>query len=155
MLQLVEQYKVEITMPDVVSISIFYHDSVYDSNAKNNEEKSAVYAMQSLLMLGLGAEKVELVRQFILATTDHNIQENIYGRQDLAYLLDFDLAILSAPFSVNKNYARQIRLEYKQYNHFAYTFGRIKVLLHFLIKPIIYQTAIFKNEKEQIARQNI
>ncbi|MES2777919.1 MAG: hypothetical protein V4722_27310 [Bacteroidota bacterium] len=155
MFKLLEHYKLEILAPDIVALSIFYHDAIYDSSAGNNEEASAEYAVGCLQKLSLAVNEIEWIKEAILATKSHQLPVDVSNQNDLAYLLDFDLAILSATWTEYKKYAGCIRKEYQQYNHFAYNIGRRKVLSHFLKKPFIYHTPGFKNEREAIARNNI
>jgi len=155
MLRLFEEHKRAIEYPSLVAFSIFYHDAIYDSSAQDNEEQSAMYAEACLQKLGVKWEDIAIIKQFIIATKTHQVSGGFLYQNDLSYLLDLDLAILSADWPTYKNYAKQIREEYRQYGHIPYHIGRQKVLKHFLKQPSIYKTPSFQKEKETIARKNL
>lgn len=112
---------------NLVSFSVFYHDVIYDSTSKLNEEKSAEFAKLKLKKLGLENEKINIISNQILATKSHQRSENT----DINYLLDADLSILGTDTDSYINYTKQIRKEYSIYPNFLYKPGRKKVLSHF------------------------
>ena len=48
LLALAEEYRAELSDPDAVGAAIWFHDAIYDSQAKDNEEKSADLAGRRL-----------------------------------------------------------------------------------------------------------
>src|SRR5207237_10323651 len=54
-----------------VRLAAWYHDAVYDSRAKQNEERSADLAAARCRSWGVPAATFEAVRRLILATRDH------------------------------------------------------------------------------------
>ncbi|WP_210485864.1 HD domain-containing protein [Rufibacter aurantiacus] len=151
MLRLAEEYQTTPGAPDLVKFAIFYHDAVYRSTRSDNEEKSAQLACSRLQELGISLAEANTAVKMILATKTHASD----GNSDVSYLLDFDLAILGAPWNAYLQYSRQIRKEYSLYPDFLYNSGRQKVLRHFLEKESIFQTAFFKAKLEGQARQNL
>jgi len=135
-----------------IQLSIFYHDYIYSAKRKDNEEKSAIAAENSLLNLDYPRNLIEKCKQYIISTKSH---ENLYNSNDLNYLLDFDLEILAAPWPDYEKYTHQIRKEYIFYPDIFYIPGRKKVLEHFLNLPNIYKTSDFSNNYELRARQNL
>lgn len=153
MFRLFDDYHQHLQNPDVVALAIFFHDVMYDASCKDNEEKSAVLAEKKLLKMGFPKDKTELVSTFILTTQNHSLPENAHP--DLAFFLDFDLAILGASWEAYEAYAQKIRKEYRIYPDLLYRPGRSKALAHFLERPYIFQTDTFRAKFEQQARENI
>ena len=144
-----EKYKDEIQFPDEVLYAIFYHDYVYNSTRKDNELKSADYAVK-ILQQETTLNK-ERIHQLIMVTKNHQPTEN----EDEKWMIDFDLKILSKDWNEYVTYYKQIRKEYSIYPDFLYNPGRKKALEHFLEHEHIYQTEVFQNIYEQQARANI
>ena len=144
-----EQYQKELTHPNEVLFSIFYHDYVYSATKKDNELKSAKFALK-LLKNNTFLDQ-NLVYELIMATKLHQ-QHTI---SDGNWLIDFDLKILSKDWEQYQIYCQQIRKEYRIYPDFLYNPGRKKALEHFLEHPFVYQTTAFRNQYETWARNNI
>jgi len=144
-----DTYNAKLKYPNEVLYSIFYHDYIYNSSRKDNELKSAEWAIQ-ILPENAAIDK-KIVFDMILATKDH--QNN--GMEDEKWLIDFDLKILSKDWEDYKIYFEQIRKEYRIYPDFLYKPGRKKALEHFLENKFIFQTEVFRNLYETKARENI
>ena len=152
MIFLLQKYAHHITDVDAVAFAIFFHDIVYDVKQQDNEELSALAARAFLQRTSFPAERIAQVMAFIRATKTHL---NTSNDTDLDYLLDFDLAILGTEPRQYFTYAQQIRDEYRMYSDTQFKTGRKKVLAHFLALPAIYKTAIFREEREAMARENL
>ncbi len=142
-------YKEHLKFPNDVLYAIFYHDYIYKVTRKDNELKSAEYAVV-ILPKNTRLNK-ELVFDMICATQSHQKNEI----KDINWLIDFDLKILSKDWDDYKIYFEQIRKEYKIYPSILYKSGRKKALEHFLENEYIFQTDEFRNKYELKARQNI
>lgn len=153
MFRLFDQYNAHLRDPDVVALAIFFHDAVYKTTRKDNEEASAIYAEKKLSEMGFPKDKTALVRDFILATKNHVLPERAHP--DLAFLLDFDLAVLGFPQDEFEKYSLQIRREYRIYPDVLYRPARREALQQFLRRPYIFHTDIFRQQFEQQARANI
>ena len=149
MMDCYDLYRSHLENPNEVLFAIFYHDIIYKVTRKDNELKSAQYAV-TLLPDDSKLDK-ELVYNMICATQHHQHNEN----EDINWLIDFDLKVLSKEWSAYKIYFEQIRKEYKIYPNFLYNPGRKKALEHFLKNEFIFQTAEFRNKYETQARENI
>ena len=149
MIELFDKYENELKNPDEILFSIFYHDYIYKATKKDNELKSAEYALK--VLSNSGALDKSLVFNAICATQQH--QHNKI--EDINWLIDFDLKILSRDWNDYKIYFEQIRKEYRIYPDFLYKPGRAKALKHFLENEFIFQTAEFRNLYEEKARENI
>lgn len=152
MLSLSEEFSNKLIDIEVLQLSIFYHDIIYNSLSKTNELDSAKMAIEQLSKTTFSAEKIKLVEQFILSTQKHY---PLIEDSDLSFFLDFDLSILGAEKSIYEKYAKNIKDEYKWVPSYLYKKNRKKVLHHFLEREQIYFTEIFKNKYEKIARENI
>lgn len=153
MLLYAEDYKTNINDFDAIIFAIWYHDVVYKSTKKDNEEKSAVFAEKSLKKLNFDVKRLENVQKLIISTKKHEI--HLDKNKDNAYLLDFDLSILGSDWETYYNYTKQIRKEYKIYPDFMYIAGRKKVIQHFLERETLYFTEAFQNKFEKQARENL
>lgn len=149
MIVLYEMYQSELQFPNEVLYAIFYHDYVYKVTKKDNEQKSADYALS--IVPSHATINKPLVFEIICATQLHQHHET----EDINWLIDFDLKILSKDWEAYQMYCKQIRKEYKIYPDFLYKPGRKKALEHFLENGFIYQTPEFRTKYEQIARHNI
>ena len=76
--------------PDEVEIALWFHDAVYDPRASDNEEKSAVWAVQALSSGGISAETAARVSHLVLATKHSALPHE----PDAQFVTDIDLSIL-------------------------------------------------------------
>ena len=144
-----ETYRDKLDKPNEILFSIFYHDYIYKSSKKDNELKSAEFAL-SILPKNISFDH-QLVFDAICATQQH--QHNII--EDINWLIDFDLKILARDWNEYQIYFEQIRKEYSIYPDFLYKPGRAKALKHFLENEFIFQTEEFRKLYEEKARVNI
>ena len=144
-----EMYRNRLQNPNEILFSIFYHDIVYSASKKDNELKSAEFALSVLSEKHLLNK--QLVFNAICATQQHAYNTN----EDINWLIDFDLKILAKDWNDYKIYFEQIRTEYRIYPDFLYKPGRAKALKHFLEYEFIFQTEEFRNLYEDLARRNI
>jgi predicted metal-dependent HD superfamily phosphohydrolase len=136
---------------DCIVFSIVYHDIVYNTLQKDNEEQSAALAEQRLAEIAFPAHRITKCAQQILATKGHTISDN----QDTNLFTDADLSILGAPWEVYETYFKNIRKEYSYYPDLLYKPGRKKVLQHFLSMDKIFKTDKFFSRYEEQARKNL
>ena len=142
-------YRSDLKNPNEVLYAIFYHDIIYKVTRKDNELKSAQFAVATVP--DNSKLDKELVYDMICATLKHEHNEN----EDINWFTDFDLKILSKDWPAYKIYFEQIRKEYRIYPDFLYKPGRAKALKHFLGNKFIFQTEMFRNLYEEKARINI
>jgi predicted metal-dependent HD superfamily phosphohydrolase len=138
---------------DAFRFSIWYHDIIYKSTKKNNEEKSAKFAQKRLKVFNFDEKRIKIIETVIKSTQKHDIVLN--QNQDNAYLLDIDLSILGTEWTIYETYIQNIRKEYGIYPDFMYKKGRKKAMQHFLERKYIYFTDAYQNKFEVQARQNI
>ena len=135
-----------------IQLAAWFHDCIYDPQASDNEEQSAIYAQNVLSSLAVPTVTIQAVTEMILSTKTHKVDaDNLDGQ----ILLDADLAILGAPALRYDNYAQAIRQEYGWVPEASYRMGRIQVLQSFSQRPRIYQTDLLSTMLEAQARVNI
>jgi predicted metal-dependent HD superfamily phosphohydrolase len=138
--------------PVSLRLAAWYHDAVYDSRAKDNEERSADLARAVLPTLGVPANVTDGVAALILLTKTHEAPAE---DRDALILLDADLAILGAGEQDYAAYSRAIRQEYAWVREEEYRAGRRHVLQRFLRRARIFQTEPMYAAHEAQARQNL
>ncbi|WP_207494121.1 HD domain-containing protein [Aridibaculum aurantiacum] len=155
MLQLCDEHIAALQNPVVVGFAIVYHDIIYNTERRDNEEQSAEKARRHLKAINLKRSFISEVEAFILATKDHVIPEEVVNKNDLAFFLDFDLAVLGSSEFAYEQYRKDIRQEYLQYRTHVYKEGRKQAMLQLLKKDHLYYTNAFRELYEQQARENI
>ncbi|WP_343579021.1 metal-dependent hydrolase [Acinetobacter sp.] len=133
-----------------VELALWFHDAVYDPQAKDNELKSAEL-LEQYLAQDLSVEIVEKIKRWIIATQKHESTNEL----DLQFLLDIDLAILAASPERFAEYEQQIQQEYAWVDPDIYLIKRKQVLVYFYQTEPLYQTAYFQQNFEQRAKQNL
>lgn len=149
---LLEEYKEKISDFDLVAFSIFYHDVIYKAWKKDNEEQSAIFAEKELTKLNIPTEKINKIKDLILATKTHDLVSSNF---DDNFFLDIDLAILGTDPETYKSYTEKVRDEYSFVPYFMYKSGRRKVLQEFVKKENLYKTELMKERFENQARKNL
>lgn len=135
-----------------VQLAAWFHDVVYNSQAEDNEERSADYALELLSNLGIPESTIITVTRLILNTKKHQVAVDDYDSQ---VLLDADLAILATNPVQYLEYAHAIRQEYGWVAQAEYIIGRRQVLEEFLQRSHIYFTPLMSEFAEPSARGNI
>jgi len=133
-------------------LAAWYHDVVYDTKARDNEERSACLMLERLEPLDVPAGIVDRAARLIRATAKHIVPKDC---PESALLLDADLAILGAPSEVYDLYSDQIRREYAWVSETEYRTGRAAVLTSFLIREHIYMSPRMQDLYEAAAVENL
>lgn len=135
---------------ETIQFSIFYHDIIYNASRSDNEEKSAVLAIERLKEIGVSEDQILKCNHQILTTKSHENSDS-----DTNYFTDSDLSILGKDWEVYKEYFVQIKKEYRIYPDFIYNPGRKKALKHFIKMQRIFKTDYFFEKYEKQARINL
>ena len=135
-----------------VQLAAWFHDIIYDTKAKDNEEKSAARAVELLLPLSIPSNAIKNVKRLILTTKTH---QALTSDSDAQILLDADLAILGSNASEYSKYTQAIRQEYFWVPEIEYFVARKQVLENFLQRKNIYFTQEIQQTKEKTARNNL
>lgn len=135
----------------LVEFALWFHDAIYNTFSRRNEQRSADAAVKLLERSGRAAADRELVRALILATR-HGEQP---ADPPLQLLVDVDLAILGAEAERYAEFELQIRAEYWWVPTGMYRKKRIAILQSFAMRRSIYATHEFRERFERQARNNI
>ena len=157
--QLLAQFdniKHHLTAPNIVALTLYYHDVIYEPERSDNEQKSAEYAVAALSPY-LNTEQCQDIYALIMMTADHqlNTLADSNKNNDAAYVLDMDLSILGASWSAYQQYAQTVRQEYAHVSDTNYRDGRTAVLKGLLAHPKLYLTDYYRERLENQARDNI
>lgn len=141
----------ELEVSEAVEPALWWHDAVYDSRARDNEEQSAGrwlgFAAEAGVEATLARDVARLVR-----STDHRAVA-----PDPAGLLiqDLDLSILGRSPEVFDDYERCIREEYDWADETAFRKGRTAFLRELLGRPALFNTPALRQRFEAAARVNL
>jgi len=133
-----------------IEAAIWWHDLVYDTHAKDNEERSAEDAIATLAGARVNDDVVDRIASHILATKKHETNET-----DGALVIDIDLSILAEGEATYARFEEEIRREYAWVDAPSYAAGRAAVLRHFLDRPHVYTTPYFQEQWDARARANV
>jgi len=140
-----------IESPEQIEVALWYHDAIYNTREKDNEEKSAELAYQRLSKAGMGTQFIDDVTNLILATKHRTSPK----KPDEKYLVDIDLSILGKPQREFDEYERDIRDEYSWVPEEQFKQGRNAILQGFLDRDPIYSTNFFRQKYKEQARINL
>ncbi|OEC91667.1 metal-dependent hydrolase [Acinetobacter sp. YK3] len=149
-LVLLESIRANLNDANAVVLALWFHDAVYDPQAKDNELKSAELFEQYMAQ-DLPVDIVGKIKRWIVATQKHASTNEL----DLQFLLDIDLAILAAFPARFADYEQQIQKEYAWVDSGIYSLKRKEVLAHFYQAEPLYQTEYFQQSFEQRAKGNL
>lgn len=156
LLTLAGEYRALLSDPQAVEAAIWFHDAIYDSQAKDNEAQSAEFARRRLGDK-LEPARLDRIATMILATAKHELPElkSAAALRDAELFLDMDMSILGAAPDVFDRYEAAVRKEYAWVPQAAWIAGRSAVLRSFLDRPFIYLSKEFQDRFEAQARENI
>ena len=135
----------------LVEFALWFHDAVYNTFSRKNEERSADAALRVLERSGRPVPDQALVRELILSTR-HGEKPTSPPAQ---LLTDVDLAILGADADRYAEFELQIRVEYWWVPTALYRKQRGAILTSFVHRSSIYSTHEFRERFERQARNNI
>jgi predicted metal-dependent HD superfamily phosphohydrolase len=141
---------------EAVEAAIWFHDAIYDTRCRDNEERSAALAVAQLAGT-TEKDRIARIAAMIRATAGHALPEfaDAAARCDCALFLDMDLAILGSPPAQFDAYEAAVRREYDWVPEPQWKLGRRAVLAQFLARPTIYATRRFQASHEAAARRNL
>ena len=136
--------------PDLVELSIWFHDLVYETGAKDNEQRSA--DRFAVLAAGqLAPEDIETVCELIMAT----VHDGDPGSRDAQYVVDLDIAGMGGSWKRYRRDSEDLRLERPDQDDATFYAGKKVFLESLLARKSIYYTREFAKRKEAAARRNI
>lgn len=151
-LRVIENLNDEYKLDESLQFAAWFHDIVYNTQARDNEEKSAEYARELLSLLNIPSATIDNTCRLILLTKYHKTcSDDLEGQ----ILLDADLAILGSDSERYYEYMMGIRREYGWAPENEYVAARKRVLTSFLELTQIFHTPKLFNSLEINARQNL
>lgn len=136
MFDLFDEHSSKIQNKMVVTLSILFHDIVYDPKSPRNEEDSADIFKEFVVDINHPklAAVCDIVLDYIIATKSHSVDTVDQSllpdsvREDKLAFLAFDMAILSVPIASYQQYAKKVRLEYSHVDAKVYCTRRASFL---------------------------
>lgn len=151
-LEIIDNLSTKYKLDASLQFAAWFHDIVYDTQAHDNEEKSAEYARNLLLLLNIPSSTIDNTCRLILTTKHHKASSDDLESQ---ILLDADLAILGCNPERYCEYMLGIRYEYSWAPEKDYNSKRSEVLQKFLQRARIFSTLELYQQFELRARNNI
>lgn len=148
---LLEPHLALAAYPAEVEMALWFHDAVYDVQAKDNEARSAHWAAEALGTARVTQASIERVKHLIMATCHAALPEG----QDQQLLVDIDLAILGSPRQRFSEYEAQVREEYQWVPGWLFRQKRRGLLKEFLARKPMYHTPAIRHALERQARDNL
>ena len=136
---------------EFVRVALWFHDAVYDTHAKDNEEKSVLLAREILGSQDEDVFAIQEVERLILLTKYHENPIDLCGK----LMVDCDLSILGQNEFIYDRYEMDIRLEYDWVSDTDFAKGRIAFIEKMLARPTIFCSDFFIQTYEQQAKKNM
>jgi predicted metal-dependent HD superfamily phosphohydrolase len=137
--------------PEAIEFAIWFHDAVYDTQAKDNEAKSAELAVEAAQKLGLPDKFANEVRRLILATEHKDLPQDT----DAKIVVDLDLASLASEPAVFDKNSANIRFEYGWVPEAIFNAKRAEFAEGMLKRQRIFSLPAMKEKYEAKARANL
>lgn len=137
--------------PVAVELALWYHDAVYDTHRRDNEERSAMLAEGTAVAAGLGPDRARRTGDLIRVST----HKKSAAEPEARLFADIDLAILGQEPAAFAAYERQVRQEYEWVPEGEFRAVRARILETFLDRFSIYMTPVFQDKYEKQARLNL
>lgn len=150
------------TQPVETYLAVLYHDAIYEAGRKDNETRSAEFAIAEIARWLPGADiDATRVTELIEFTARHGqFTPEDFGdgatADDTRHFLDCDMAILGAEPAVFDAYDRGIVAEYRGHvPGWLFKLNRRRFLKALLAKPRIYLSDFFHQRYDAQARANL
>ena len=142
----------------VVTAAAWFHDAVYQPEASDNEERSALLAEVQLASVGWTPERRTVVTDLVRATAAHLDDRDVaveLARLEEQVLLDADLAVLGADPAGYAAYVSGVRGEYSHLSDADWATGRANVVERLLARRSLYRTEPGRSWWDDRARANL
>lgn len=148
--------------PLEVRLAVLYHDAVYEPGQKDNEARSAAFAIEEIARwMPAAAVEATRVAELIELTARHGqYRPEDFGKtavaDDTRHFLDCDMAILGADPPMFDAYDRAIAAEYRGHvPGWLFRINRRRFLKSLLAKPRIFLSDFFHERFDAQARSNL
>lgn len=150
-LSMLEPLRALAERPAEIELALWFHDAVYDTRRKDNEERSAEWAREAALSAGLSPEVAARLHHLVMLTR----HQALPVATDEILLIDVDLSILGAEGPRFAEYEQQIQREYSWVPIEQRGVTRRRILQSFLDRPRIYGSDAMHQALEERARANL
>lgn len=137
----------------LIEMSIFYHDIIYQPGSADNEERSAVISETVMRDMKWKERDVREVGAYIRSTKTHEPDTAVLNPDDLKLFLDLDLSVLGSDWDTYRVYSKNVMREFG--NEQVIKLGRRSFMQKVLDRPFIFHTRYFRIKLEDRARANI
>lgn len=136
--------------PDAVEMALWFHDSIYDLHAKDNERKSA----DLFTGYAIGVLEPAFVQKVckLILITQHLAPPSSLDEQ---YIVDIDLSSFGLPEKEFKQDSEAVRQEYAHIPDESYYSGRTRFMQSLADRSTVYHTDFFRTRYESTAQQNL
>ncbi len=138
------------TSRDIIELSIWFHDAIYEIAASDNEAQSARW-FSALADGRLNPEIIHAVNRCILYTTHQDTPSDPCS----LYMVDVDLSGFGQDWEGFSADGRKIRQENHHLDDEAFVGGQVKFMTRLLNRGRIFYTEYFHTRLENRARRNI
>ncbi|MFP8967456.1 hypothetical protein ACKC9G_12810 [Pokkaliibacter sp. CJK22405] len=144
-----DRYRSHAENADAIELALWFHDAVYQFDARDNEQKSAELFMH----FTAGADEAfrQHVYELILATTHRESPANI----DQALIMDIDLSSFALPWHPFIKDSMKCRKEKPFLTDPEFFERQICFWQSLLARPAFFFSPVFFQEHEHQARQNV
>ncbi len=153
-----QEVKRQVENPLALTLAWIYHDGVYDTLKKDNEQQSAALLENDCVVLHFPNSFIKYAKDLVLLT-EHFRSPPLSLRVDQQIMLDTDLAILGSSENRFRQYCNGIQQEYQwavdQFGLEIYSQRRAKVLESFEQRSPLYHTPFFREKYEARAKENL
>ena len=137
---------------DAVRLAAWYHDSVYQGQPHDDEERSVHRAETDLAALGVDASLVAEVSRLVRVTIGHDPADDDCNGETLC---DADLAVLGTEPQRYRANSAAIRAEYAHLPDGDFRARRARVVRELLSSSELFHTPLARSRWESRARANL
>ncbi|MCA0394465.1 MAG: hypothetical protein LCH70_10190 [Proteobacteria bacterium] len=148
--------------PDEVRLAVLYHDAIYEPGRKDNEARSAAFAVADIArwLPDAGVDAGRVAALIELTARHGSFSPADFGKtavaDDTCHFLDCDMAILGAEPAVFDAYDRAIAAEYRGHvPDWLFRINRRRFLKALLARPRIFLSGFFHERLDAQARANL
>ncbi len=148
--------------PDEVRLAVLYHDAIYEPGRKDNEARSAAFAVADIArwLPDAGVDAGRVAALIELTARHGGFSPADFGKtavaDDTCHFLDCDMAILGAEPAVFDAYDRAIAAEYRGHvPDWLFRINRRRFLKALLARPRIFLSGFFHERLDAQARANL
>lgn len=148
--------------PREVELAVLYHDAIYEPGRKDNEARSAEFALAEIVrwLPDAGIEAGRVAELIELTARHGQFSPQDFGKtavaDDTRHFLDCDMAILGAEPAAFDAYDRAIAAEYRGHvPDWLFRINRRRFLKALLARPRIYLSPFFHERCDAQARSNL